>query len=390
MSLPHNEQELGKPLRTRKKRGAVFIVIVVSIVVHVLGLGGLAAIKIIEVLQPEAEFEAPPVVVATPPPPPPPPPPTNKRAQRSMPRPQALAVQNPQNMSVPSIEIDDSNLTIGGGRGFGGGLGDLGGAVADSLRISFFGMESSGGNVAILFDCSHSAARVFDLTRSELFKTMDQMEGAAEAQFALIYFGGSEGGMRGIGWDKNPTRSDFWYPKGVRKGEWLTGQSPDLAKIRKVLDGIENPEAAKAKTYDQVKKDDKKFFVLGTNYFGALNEAYGLKPAPDTVYLIVEPEVAFKNMETAKKSFEAWEKKGGRKRPENTKLVFVVCSSKFKKDSGTYQATAYMLNQFHGGSLTPEQIDEQIVISERAGAGGGNELSSKKKSSKKKSSKKEE
>jgi hypothetical protein len=91
-------------------------------------------------------------------------------------------------------------------------------------------------------------------------------------------------------------------------------------------------------------------------------------------------------METAEKSFEAWDKKGGRKRPENTKLVFVVCSSKFKKDSGTYQATAYMLNQFHGGSLTPEQIDEQIVISERGTSGAGN----KKKSSKKKSSKKEE
>ena len=119
----------------------LFIVVIVSIAVHLLGLGGLAAIKIIKVLQPEPEFEAPPVMARKPPPPPPPPPPTNKRAQRSLPRPQPLAAHNPQNMSVPSIEINSANLTVGGGRGFGGGLGDLGGAVAESLRITSFGYD---------------------------------------------------------------------------------------------------------------------------------------------------------------------------------------------------------------------------------------------------------
>ena len=141
MSTPHNDQELGKTLRSKKKRSAVFIVIIASIAVHILALGGLAAIKIIEVLQPEPEFEAPPVVENKPPPPPPPPPPTNKRAQRSLPRPQPLAARNPQNMSVPAIEINNSDLAIGGGRGFGGGLGSLGGAVADSLRITSFGYD---------------------------------------------------------------------------------------------------------------------------------------------------------------------------------------------------------------------------------------------------------
>ena len=68
MSTPHNDQQLGKPLRNKKKRSAVFIVIIASIAVHVLALGGLAAIKIIEVLQPEPEFEVPPVVENTPPP----------------------------------------------------------------------------------------------------------------------------------------------------------------------------------------------------------------------------------------------------------------------------------------------------------------------------------
>jgi hypothetical protein len=143
MSTPHNDQALGKPLRSKKKRSAVFIVIVASIAVHILAGLGLAAIKIIEVLQLEPEFEAPPVVATKPPPPPPPPPPTTKRSQRSLPRPQPLAARNPQNMSVPAIEISNSDLSIGGGRGFGGGLGSLGGAVADSLRITNFGYDQA-------------------------------------------------------------------------------------------------------------------------------------------------------------------------------------------------------------------------------------------------------
>ncbi|MDQ8206351.1 hypothetical protein QEH52_02445 [Coraliomargarita sp. SDUM461003] len=141
MTLPHNEQELGKPLRRKKKRSAVFIVIVISVLVHVLGGIGLATLKIIEVLQPEPEFEAPPVVQVKQPPPPPPPPPTIKRAQKSLPRPQALAVQNSQNVSVPTIELNQSKLSIGGGRGFGGGLGALGGGVADAIRITSFGFD---------------------------------------------------------------------------------------------------------------------------------------------------------------------------------------------------------------------------------------------------------
>ena len=146
MTIPHDAQNLGKSLPAKKKRSAVFIVIVASIAVHVVGIGGLAAIKIIEVLQPEQEFEAPPVVPIKPPPPPPPPPPTTKRAQRSLPRPQPLAVRNPQNMSVPSIEMNSSNVTVGGGRGFGGGLGDVGGAVSDALRLT---ITSFGYNQAV-------------------------------------------------------------------------------------------------------------------------------------------------------------------------------------------------------------------------------------------------
>lgn len=57
-------------------------------------------------------------------------------------------------MSVPAIEMNESNLTIGGGRGFGGGLGALGGGVADSIRITSFGFDRAleGTLTGVLYD----------------------------------------------------------------------------------------------------------------------------------------------------------------------------------------------------------------------------------------------
>ena len=143
MTHPHNENQLGEPLRSKKKRSAVFIVIAASVVVHVLGLGIFGVIKIVETISDPPEFEAPPVEAIKPPPPPPPPPPTTKRSQRSLPRPQPLAVQNPQNMSVPSINMQESDLSLGAGRGFGGGLGEIGGGALDSIRLSSFGFDQA-------------------------------------------------------------------------------------------------------------------------------------------------------------------------------------------------------------------------------------------------------
>jgi Ca-activated chloride channel family protein len=59
--------------------------------------------------------------------------PTATRAQRSMPRRQA--VQNSQSMSMPGVSIDQSNLTISGGCGFGGGIGNQQ-SMADSIALT--------------------------------------------------------------------------------------------------------------------------------------------------------------------------------------------------------------------------------------------------------------
>ncbi|MGJ8653773.1 MAG: hypothetical protein ACSHX8_10905 [Opitutaceae bacterium] len=139
-SIPHDNQQLGKALRSPKKRSAVFIVVAASVGVHLLALIVFGVIKVVETINPPPEFEAPPIVEMTPPPPPPPPP-TTKRTQRSLPRPQPLAAQNPKNMSVPAIQMQDADLSFG--RGSGGGLGELGGGMMDRVNLSAFGFDQA-------------------------------------------------------------------------------------------------------------------------------------------------------------------------------------------------------------------------------------------------------
>ncbi|CAA6691616.1 MULTISPECIES: hypothetical protein [unclassified Lentimonas] len=358
--LPHNEHALGKPLNTRKKRGTVFMVIAITVIVHVLGLGGLAAIKIIEVLSPEPEFEAPPVVEMAKPPPPPPPPPTTKRSQKSLPRPQPLAAQNPQNMSVPAIVMEESDVAFG--RGFGGGLGELGGGIMDRVDVSFFGIEG-GNNIVILLDRTGSGSNVFSRTRAELLKTIDSMKDSMFARLAVIYFGGKDAGMRGIPAkgqkQKDPTKFDFWWPKGIKRDTWLSPGGSGVATLVKELQRI-NPKAKGAIIESQRQLGKKGgAFILGTQYWGALNSAYKLEPAPDTIYFMVEPNVAFPSTDIVKQSYALF-KKFGVSRPENTKVIFIIGND--RNDVKSMQPLNMMVNLINGGDLSPNELRKLIVF----------------------------
>ncbi|WPJ97165.1 hypothetical protein SH580_05515 [Coraliomargarita algicola] len=358
--LPHNQNQLGQALRSPKKRSAIFIVVVVSVGVHVLGLGIFGVIKIVETISPPPEFEAPPVVEVAPPPPPPPPPPTTKRSQKSLPRPQPLAAQNPQNMSVPAISMQESDLSFG--RGMGGGLGELGGGIMDRVDISFFGIEG-GNNVVVLFDRTGSGMGIFNRTRQELMKTINSMTENPGARLAVLYFGGKEGGHQGISrGGSDPTRHDYWWPKGVRKDNWLQPARGDAEGLLADLKAIPTPGKNSKSLVTKGAKDvqrGKAYFVLGTNFFGALEAAYKLKPAPDTVYLMVEPDVAFTSLDVVNKAHAAW-KKYGVPKPENTKVIFVV--GKPAKQVRSRGALNLMVKLLNGGDLSPQKINELIVF----------------------------
>ncbi|MDB4345742.1 hypothetical protein OAA45_00285 [bacterium] len=352
--LPHNNKELGKPLRNPKKRSAVFLVVMISVGAHVLGLGIFGVIKIVETISPPPEFEAPPIMEMDTPPPPPPPPPTTKRTQKSLPRPQPLAAKNPQNMSVPAIVMQDSDVSFG--RGMGGGFGEMGGGILDRVDISFFGIEG-GSNVVVLFDRTGSGKSIFNRTRQELKKTIESMTGNPDARLVVIYFGGREGGHQGISKNgSDPTRHDYWYPKGMRSNTWLRPERGEAKSLLGELDKItiDKPAAKDPKDRNRGKAD----FVLGTNFFGGLENAYKLDPPPETVYIMVEPQVAFTSEDVVRKAYASWEKYGIDK-PENTKLIFVV--GKPAKSVKDKKALNLALNLLSGGNLTAKQLKDRIV-----------------------------
>ncbi|MGJ8639832.1 MAG: hypothetical protein ACSHYA_10595 [Opitutaceae bacterium] len=348
--LPHDPNQLGQPMRSPKKRSAVFIVVAISVGVHVLGLGIFGVIKIVETISATPEFEAPPVVQAPPPPPPPPPPPTTKRSQKSLPRPQPLAAQNPQNMSVPAIVMQESDMSFG--RGMGGGFGELGGGIMDRVDISFFGI-SGGNHIVVLFDRTGSGQTVFSKTRAELLKTIETMKKSDDARLAVIYFGGRSPG-------RNPTKTDFWWPKGVTPRTWLEPSSRGTESLIKELNKHSDPRGPEyvTKKAKEMGKG-KAFFLFGTQYWGALNAAYQLDPVPDTIYFMVEPDIAFSNVEGVRKGYE--HTKGlGMVKPEKTKVVFVVGkpASKVKNKPALY----LMVNLINGGDLRPAEVKELIVF----------------------------
>ncbi len=348
--IPHDNNQLGKALRNPKKRSAVFIVVVVSIGVHVLGLGIFGVIKIVETISPPPEFEAPPIVEMDTPPPPPPPPPTTKRSQKSLPRPQPLAAQNPQNMSVPLIVMQESDMSFG--RGMGGGLGELGGGIMDRVDISFFGI-SGGNNIVVLFDRTGSGQTVFARTRAELLKTIGKMKESDSARLAVIYFGGRTPG-------RDPTKHDFWWPKGVTPGAWLEPSGRETDSLIKELNKHADPSGPEYMTKDPREVDrGKAFFLWGTQYWGAINAAYQLDPAPDTVYFMVEPDIAFNNVEGVRRGYEN-AKNLGVVKPAQTKVVFVV--GKPARKVKNLAALRLMVNLINGGGLNQKQIQDLIVF----------------------------
>lgn len=142
MSQPLDSSELGHPFRNKRRRKVLLIVVVASVAVHVLSLLVFGVITIVETIsKPPPEFEAV-VEVAEEAPPPPPPPPTQRTTQRSMPRPQPMAVQNALNLSIPAIEIDTANMVMGlTGHGSGGGFGSMDGGALESIRLTAFGFD---------------------------------------------------------------------------------------------------------------------------------------------------------------------------------------------------------------------------------------------------------
>ncbi len=338
---------------------ALFIVVAVSLGLHILGLVIFGTFKIVEsIVREEQAFEAPPIVEV----PQEQPEYTVNLEQRNQssapPRPNPIVVDSPD-VTIPALNID---VTIANSSSYGRGTGGFGTGTIDMREmviadLEFFGAKATGSNVVMILDATHSGAGIFNETRQELFKTIEQMKGT-DAQYAVIYFGGRVAGhVVNKNIDVDPTKEDFWYPRGVSNRKWLTADSDDTGKVIEQLKGVDpRSKESKVATAKDLKKPEQ-FFVLGTQFWGAVNDAFRMKPAPNTIFFMVEPSVAFPSLETAKKSY-AWFEKHGRRKPSETSVQFIIG----KMPAGDkLAALRYMVNELNGGKLSDSEIDKRIT-----------------------------
>ena len=343
---------------TYARNKALFIVVGVSLGLHVLGLVFFGTWKIVESITREDQtFEAPEIAEV----PQEQPEYTVNLEQRNQssapPRPNPIVVDSPD-VSIPALDIDVNIANASsygrGGGGVGSGIGDMREMVIGEL--DFFGAKSTGSNVVMILDTTWSGASIFRETRAELFNTIDQMRGL-EALFAVIYFGGATAGHVVGSMDVDPTKADYRFPPGIPEREWLSADGEKAKKIIAQLKGI-NPRsgAAKVKTPKNLDKPGA-FFVRGTQYWGAVNAAFRMRPPPDTVFLMVEPSVAFPDMNRTKRSY-AWFEEHGRRKPRETTVQLIIG----KMPTGEkLKALRWMANELNGGRLSDSEIDERIT-----------------------------
>jgi len=342
-------------------RGILSLVLIISVGLHVLGLVVFGVVRIAqEVMREPPTFEAPPLTAPEEPPPPP-----QRLEQRnqesSPPRPNPITVETDQNIDLPALDIDvnvDSSSGYGRG-GIGSGMG--GGQIREmSLDLEFFGASASGSKVVMILDCTWSGATIFEQTRSEFLDTLEQMKGIETAQFAVIYFGGRTAGHVTPKDDNmriDPTDGDYWFPRGIPDRKWIEPDSRYAERIIEELKEVDpGNEDSKVKFADDLGKKDA-FFVLGTQYWGAINAAFRMRPAPDTIFFMVEPGIAFPNMAKTKKSWE-WFREHGRDKPAESSVHFIMAG---KPGGETYKAMRWMVNQINGGDLSESEVDGLIT-----------------------------
>lgn len=343
----------------KKSRNALGMVLIVSLALHVVVILIFGTIKFVsEVLREETVFEAAPIEPA----------PQQKREyqvnleQRAKstppPRPPTIVVNNPSEMSIPALDIDvnvdTASVYSSGGSGFGGGLSGVRDMVVD---VEFFGAEASGTNFAVLMDMTHSGRDVFEATRAELLKTLKTIK-SGNANFMLIYFGGRDAGH--VAGNKDFTESDFWFPRGISGRKWLEGGGGDINKIMQEMRAVDPGDKSTYTGSESEMDEGGIFFRLGTQYWGAMNAAFKLKPPPSTVFFLVEPRIALPNVKTVKRAWE-WYEEFGRRKPKETEVHFIVGKPKEKTN---VEAVELMVNLIHGGNLSDKEIQDLITYTE--------------------------
>ncbi len=251
------------------------------------------------------------------------------------------------------------------------GISGLGAAGAGSNRTSlggkasgvqFFQAKTTGERFAFLIDSTWSGSgKTFEKHRDEFLKTLSRMQ-SSSADIAVVYFGGREGGH--VKGNKDQLEKDFWFPNDSKNNEWMPIGSRAAMDMEKELREV-SPNDKRQTIHE------KGWFVLGTQYWGALNAAMRMNPKPDAIFLLVEPKIGFApvNDKTEiskdfKDALESYKQVRGARL--GTVPVFVICAGNEEKE---HKATALSIEasvaELNGGRVSKERLEELLTYTDQ-------------------------
>jgi len=262
----------------------------------------------------------------------------------------------PTGAGAPSINTD-ALVARSTGKKLSAGPGGAGGGRS----INFFGASATGTNFAILMDLTLSGGKVFDKTRAELLKTLKTIK-KGNLNYIVIYFGGMDAGhMPRCAKNNNDfTESDFWFPSGVSGRKWLSGGSNEIDKIEDELNAVAAGNKSTWTGSGNNMEDGGIFFRSGTQYWGALNAALSLNPAPSSVFLLVEPDIGVVNENIVQANWE-WYKEHGKSKPQGTDIHLIIGKPEEKTNVAAVELMADLLN---GRTLSKSEKKDLITYVE--------------------------
>ncbi|MEO0796040.1 MAG: vWA domain-containing protein [Verrucomicrobiota bacterium] len=295
--------------KKRKLNLPLIEVVIISLVIHVVGLLVLGGITVWQSIAPEDPVaEAPPI-----------PPPDEVEEQKvrvktlqkkSAPPTKVVSVTVPQDVPVPVVDINlpkvDGRVAVGGGGaggGFGGGNGMIDFAVSN---VNFFNIKDKGERVLFIIDCSGSMSAQVPTgeTRFELLKQqLNAAVGSLSANIfvEMIYFSGPawvsgerDGSQRqNYNWDKT-TKNNWhtYHPKDLKNISDPSWKRMTMSEKRKLVAEVNNLSMSG-----------------GTVWSNPFYIAKKLDPAPELIFFLTDGSTTDEDASRAFKLVSEWRRK---------------------------------------------------------------------------------
>ena len=280
------------------------------------------------------------------------------------PRPDPIQVPTPDDISVPDISVDISgtspNVDVGQGTGTGSGLGA--GLSVDDFSISFQGIEGQGKRFVFILDRTLSGRNVFEETREEFLRILDEIESQPSVEYALLYFGGNGPGVGnqgqwGLTWrGGSMLEHDYFVAPHIDKVEdegdahdpiWIEPGSPESDEIVEQINGVDP-------------RGD--FFIGGTQYMGAIHAALEMKPQPDQIFILLESNLStmYNSPDRYSEMLDLYDDQGGEKLgPVPINVIFI------DHPSVSEESMVELVDRLNGGKLSDEEIEDFYTVIEK-------------------------